>query len=130
MGGRRLERLRLARLARLPMVAVVSRPAAAPTGSTRRTGCGDGIPGGTWRGDAGLPPPDAPAIYVGAPQGQIGPITLDALLQQVAGGQLPPDAPVWFDGLPNWIRMHEHAELRERLATLRPGGCGTRGSPS
>ena len=71
---------------------------------------------------AGLPPPDAPAIYVGAPQGQIGPITLNALLQQVAGGQLPPDAPVWFDGLPNWIKMHEHAELRDRLAALRQGG--------
>ena len=70
---------------------------------------------------AGLPPPDAPAIYVRAPQGEIGPMTINALLQEVAGGQLPPDAPVWFDGLPNWIRMHEHAELRDRLAALRQG---------
>src|SRR6186997_1191522 len=66
-----------------------------------------------------LPPPQAPAIYVGAPQGQIGPLPLDALLQQVAAGQLPPDAQIWFDGLPTWIRMGDHPELRDRLAVLR-----------
>ncbi len=69
---------------------------------------------------AKLPPPDAPAVYVIAPQGQLGPMPLAALLDQVAHGQVPPDAPIWFEGLDGWIRMGEHPELRDRLA----GGQG------
>ncbi len=65
---------------------------------------------------ATLPPPDAPAVYVMAPEGQLGPLPLDAILERVSRGELPPDAPVWFEGLPNWIRMGEHPQLRERLA--------------
>lgn len=65
---------------------------------------------------AKLPPADAPVFYVGAPQGQLGPMTLDALLDQFIGEQVAPEAPVWFEGLPNWIRLGEHPELRARLA--------------
>lgn len=64
---------------------------------------------------ATLPPPDAPAVYVMAPEGQLGPLPLDAILERVTRGELPSDAPVWFEGLPNWIRMGEHPQLRERL---------------
>ena len=54
---------------------------------------------------AKLPPPEAPAVYVMAPQGQQGPMPLAALLDQVARGQLPADAPIWFEGLADWIRI-------------------------
>ncbi len=63
-----------------------------------------------------LPPPDAAALYVGTPQGQLGPLRLDDLVQQHASGQLPPDAAVWYDGLPQWVPFKEHPELRALLA--------------
>src|SRR4051794_17612636 len=63
-----------------------------------------------------LPPANVPAIYVGTPQGQFGPMTLDALLQGVSSGQLPADAAVWYEGLANWVRLGDHPELRDRLA--------------
>ena len=63
-----------------------------------------------------LPQPTAPAIFVGTQQGQLpGPISLEALVQQVTAGQIPPDAAIWYEGLPNWVRLTEHPELRERL---------------
>ena len=71
-----------------------------------------------------LPAPNAPAIFVGTPQGQLpGPITVDALVQQVKAGQIPPDAAIWYEGLPNWVRLTDHPELRERL------GGGGNGAP-
>lgn len=65
---------------------------------------------------ATLPPPDVAAVYVMAPQGQLGPMPLNALLDQVARGQLPADAAIWFEGLSGWIRMGDHPDLRARLA--------------
>ena len=68
-----------------------------------------------------LPPPNASAIFVGTPQGQLpGPITIDDLVQQVRSGQIPSDAAIWYDGLANWVRLSDHPELRERLG----GGGG------
>lgn len=73
-----------------------------------------------------LPPPDVAAVYVMAPQGQLGPLSLNALLDQVSRGQIPHDAPVWFEGLAGWIRMGEHPELRQRLAA---GGASQAAPP-
>lgn len=70
-----------------------------------------------------LPPSNAPAIFVGTAQGQLpGPIPLDTLVQQLAAGQLPPDAAIWHEGLPGWVRVADHPELRDRLAAARGGG--------
>src|SRR3954469_10655368 len=62
-----------------------------------------------------LPPGNVPAIYVGTQQGQLGPMALDALLHGVGTGQIPGDAAVWDEGLPSWVRLGDHPELRDRL---------------
>jgi hypothetical protein len=71
---------------------------------------------------ASLPPPDAAAVFAVTPQGQVGPMTPEALLQQVAAGQLTPDTQIWFQGLAGWIRLADHPELQGRLAQA-PGGA-------
>jgi hypothetical protein len=69
-----------------------------------------------------LPPPNAQAIFVGTQQGPLpGQYTLDALVEQVRSGQIPGDAAIWYEGLPNWVRLTDHPELRDRL-NAPPGG--------
>jgi hypothetical protein len=71
-----------------------------------------------------LPPPNAQAIFVGTQQGSLpNQFTVDALVEQVRGGQLPGDAAIWYEGLPNWVRLTDHPELRDRLSALRGGGA-------
>jgi len=71
-----------------------------------------------------LPPPNAAAIFVGTAQGQRpDPLSLDALLQQVASGQLPHEAMIWYEGLPSWVRLVDHPELRALLAMSQPRGA-------
>jgi GYF domain 2 len=65
---------------------------------------------------AQLPPPGVAAFYVAGPRGQVGPMALETLLEQVYRGQIPPDAAVWYEGLPGWLPIREHPELRARLA--------------
>lgn len=62
-----------------------------------------------------LPPPDAAALYVGSARGQAGPMPLDELVRQHASGQLPPDAAIWYEGLPEWVPLAAHPELQARL---------------
>ena len=62
-----------------------------------------------------LPPSDAAAIYVGSSRGQSGPMPLDEFVRQHASGQIPPDAAIWYDGLPQWVPVAEHPELLARL---------------
>ena len=69
-----------------------------------------------------LPPPNAQAIFVGTQQGQLpGQYSVDALVEQVRIGQIPGDAAIWYEGLPNWVRLTDHPELRQRLDALRGG---------
>ncbi len=71
-----------------------------------------------------LPPPNAQAIFVGTQQGQLpGQYSVDALVEQVRIGQIPGDAAIWYEGLPNWVRLTDHPELRQRLDALRGGGA-------
>lgn len=73
-----------------------------------------------------LPPSDAAALYVGSPQGQSGPMSLDELVRQHASGQIPPDAAIWYDGMAGWVRFADHPELRDRLG----GGAGAAPAPA
>jgi hypothetical protein len=69
-----------------------------------------------------LPPPNAQAIFVGTQQGPLpGQFTVDALVDQVRSGLLPGDIAIWYEGLPNWVRLSDHPELRERLNTSHAG---------
>ncbi len=78
-----------------------------------------------------LPPPEAPAIYVGTAQGQLpGPLSLDALTQQAVNGQLPADAMIWYEGLPGWIRLADHPELREHIAARQGRGAPPASAPA
>lgn len=71
-----------------------------------------------------LPPPNAQAIFVGTQQGQLpGQYTVEALVEQIRSGQIPGDAAIWYEGLPNWVRLTDHPELRQRLDAPRGGGA-------
>ena len=78
-----------------------------------------------------LPPPDVSAIFVGTAQGQLpGPLSLDALIQQAANGQLPAEAMIWYEGLPNWVRLVDHPELRDRIAASQRRGAPPAPAPA
>lgn len=66
-----------------------------------------------------LPPPDAPAFYASTASGQVGPLSLTAILSEVAQGRLPDAVPVFFQGAPGWIPLVEHPELRALLQAER-----------
>lgn len=66
-----------------------------------------------------LPPPDAPAFYASAPSGQMGPLSLTAILTEVAQGRLGEDVPIFFQGAPGWMRLADHPELFARLQAER-----------
>jgi len=69
-----------------------------------------------------LPPPNAKAIFAGTQQGPLpNQFTVDALVGQIRSGQLPGDVVIWYEGLPNWVRLTDHPELRDRLNALRGG---------
>ena len=66
-----------------------------------------------------LPPPDVPAFYAAAPNGQLGPLSLTAIMAEVAHGRLAEDVPVFFHGAPGWMRLIDHPELRAQLGAER-----------
>ncbi len=62
-----------------------------------------------------LPHAEATALYVGSAQGQLGPIRLSDLVAQYRAGQIPADSAIWYEGLPHWVPLFDHPELRGQL---------------
>jgi len=67
-----------------------------------------------------LPPGDAPAFFVRGPAGQIGPISGQALLQQILQGLLPDTSTIWYQGMPDWVPAREHPGFGPLIAQHRP----------
>jgi membrane protease subunit (stomatin/prohibitin family) len=71
---------------------------------------------------AGTPPPvpSAIAFHVAVGQSQAGPFDLAALRQQVASGQLTRSSLVWKNGMAQWAKAGEVAELASLFADVPP----------
>ena len=66
------------------------------------------------------PLPGANRYFVALNNQQTGPFGLDALQQQVQGGQLTRATPVWTQGMANWTPAGEIAEFNALFANLPP----------
>jgi hypothetical protein len=71
---------------------------------------------------AGTPPPvpSAAAFHVAVGQSQAGPFDLGALRQQVASGQLTRSSLVWKNGMAQWAKAGDVAELASLFADVPP----------
>ena len=58
-----------------------------------------------------LPPPGEAAFYAAGPAGREGPMTQEDLAARVRGGQLPPNAHVWWPGLQEWVTLDTRPEI-------------------
>ena len=72
-------------------------------------------------GGAAPPPiPGAAAFHVAAGQSQSGPFDLAALQQQAASGQFTRNSLVWKNGMAQWVKASEVAELQPLFANVPP----------
>ena len=66
-----------------------------------------------------LPGPAEVVFYAVTSDGQVGPMSSDQLLGQVAAGRYPEDVPVWWPDAPDWTPLTAQPEMVARLAALR-----------
>jgi membrane protease subunit (stomatin/prohibitin family) len=73
-------------------------------------------------GASAMPPPipGAAAFYVAVGQNQAGPFDMGALQQQVASGTLTRNSLVWKNGMAQWVKASEVAELATLFANVPP----------
>ncbi len=78
--------------------------------------------GGAMNASSAAPPPlpSAVAFHVAVGGAQTGPFDLIALQSQVSGGQLKPDTLVWKNGMAQWIKADDVAELASLFANAPP----------
>ncbi len=70
---------------------------------------------------AGPPPlPQSVQFYLAVNGQQAGPFAIDALRQQVAGGQLTPETLVWKQGMANWTPAGKVLELSDLFGAAPP----------
>ncbi|APV48370.1 antifreeze protein [Betaproteobacteria bacterium GR16-43] len=78
---------------------------------------------GAMGGGAGGPPPvpgGGIAFHVAVGQQQTGPFDLGSLQQQVASGSLKRDSLVWRNGMAQWMKASDVAELQGLFAGMPP----------
>lgn len=59
-----------------------------------------------------LPIGDAPLVFVQTAQGKQPPVSAAKLKELLTSGALGPDAGVWYEGLPGWVRAGDLPDLR------------------
>ena len=71
---------------------------------------------------AAIPPPlpSAPAWFAGIDGKQEGPFDFAVLGQKVSAGVISRDTLVWKQGLPNWVKASEVAELADIFSSVPP----------
>lgn len=60
-----------------------------------------------------IPAFDAPVVHVMQEGQRYGPMTMQQVIDAVAGGQAPPDTPVWWQGAAQWARFNQIPQLAE-----------------
>jgi hypothetical protein len=73
-----------------------------------------------------LPEPDAPAIFIHAQEGRIGPMSRLELVAKISAGELTDGHHFWFSGMEGWLRISDHAVLLEVPGAAAPAAPAPR----
>jgi hypothetical protein len=76
--------------------------------------------GGAAAPAAGGPPPLPGGYFLGINGQQVGPVTVADLPARVASGELTPDTLVWQQGMAQWTRAGDVAEVNAVFAAAPP----------